>query len=336
MKLRTVLGLSLGLTGLLVAGGATYIYYGLTHRPDMSAFTARTTPSDGRQKPSLRVTFLGVSTLLFDDGETKILLDGFFTRPNSRQLFLEKISPDKAIISASLQRAGIDKLAAVIVNHSHYDHAMDSPEVALQTGAMLVGSESTANVGRGGGLPEARIAVRQPGESMGFGRFKVTLLQSRHVPSPFTGGEITSPLVPPARGNAYLEGTSFAILIEHDGRRLLVNASAGFLPGGFAGQHADVVFLGIGQLGKQSRAYMEAYWQELVTTTGARRVIPIHWDDFSSPLDQPLRPIPFLLDDMNASMQFLSAEGGKSGVDVRLPMAWTAFDPFDRLTKSNR
>jgi len=33
--------------------------------------------------PGLRVMFLGVSTLLFDDGDTAILTDGFFTRPEN-------------------------------------------------------------------------------------------------------------------------------------------------------------------------------------------------------------------------------------------------------------
>ncbi len=126
---------------VVLASAAAYVYYGLTHRPDLSSFVALTAAPDINRNAPLRVTFLGVSTLLFDDGSTAILLDGFFTRPNSRQLFLEKISPDKTIIKNSLQRAGIDKLAAVIVNHSHYDHAMDAPEVAAQTGAVLVGSE---------------------------------------------------------------------------------------------------------------------------------------------------------------------------------------------------
>jgi L-ascorbate metabolism protein UlaG (beta-lactamase superfamily) len=316
---------------LVLAGAAAYIYYGLTHRPDVSSFAALKPAAAVSRNAPLRVTFLGVSTLLFDDGQTAILLDGFFTRPNSRQLFLEKISPDKTIIKNSLRRAGIDKLAAVIVNHSHYDHAMDAPEVALQTDAVLVGSESTANVGRGWGLPEARIAVRQPNDILTFGRFTVTLLQSRHVPSYFVGGDITAPLVPPVRASAYLEGVSFAVLIEHDGRRLLINASAGFVAGALAGRRADAVFLGIGQLGKQSPSYMAEYWREMVTASGARRVFPIHWDDFTRPIDQPLRPMPILLDDMNTSLKFLTAEGEKSGVDVRLPEAWTVFDPLDGL-----
>lgn len=338
--------IAFGLALLCIVGaGAAYVYDGLTHRPDISSFGVLKPAATTAPNTSLRVTFLGVSTLLFNDGETAILLDGFFTRPNLRQVLLGKISPDKALIKNTLQRAGVTRLAAVIVNHSHYDHVMDSPEVALQTDALLVGSESTANAGRGGRVPEQRISVRRPCDSMifqppcdsmTFGRFAVTLLQSAHAPSPFTGGEITEPLVPPVRASAYREGTSFAILIEHDGRRLLVNASAGYAPVSLGGRRAEVVFLGIGQLGKQSPDRMAAYWREMVSASGARRVIPIHWDDFTRPIDEPLQPMPFLLDDMNVSMKFLLAEGTKSGVEVKLPEAWTVFDPFDGLPAPSR
>src|SRR5512138_2353599 len=109
--MKYVIAFGLAITVVLI-GAAAYVYYGLTHGPDVSSFVAlRTSPDISRNAP-LRVTFLGVSTLLLDDGNTKILLDGFFTRPNARQLFLEKISPDKTIIKNSLQRAGIGRLAA--------------------------------------------------------------------------------------------------------------------------------------------------------------------------------------------------------------------------------
>ncbi|HEX7884266.1 MAG TPA: MBL fold metallo-hydrolase, partial [Afipia sp.] len=182
---------------LLIVAATAYIFHGLNNRPDIDAFNSFKTFSKAIPDHGLRATFLGVSTLLLDDGSTAILTDGFFTRPNSRQLFLEKIAPDKTVIETTLRRAGITRLAAVIVNHSHYDHAMDSPEVAARTGAVLIGSESTANVGRGWGLPESQIAVHRAGDVMAFGRFRVTLLPGRHVPSPFTGGEITEPLKPP-------------------------------------------------------------------------------------------------------------------------------------------
>jgi len=316
---------------LLIIGAIGYVVYGLNTRPDIGSFNSLKTLTKADGNPPLRVTFLGVSTLLLDDGETAILTDGFFSRPNSRQLLLEKIAPNIPLIEKTLQRAGITRLAAVIVNHSHYDHAMDSPEVAARTGAILIGSESTANVGRGWGLPEKQIEVHRAGDVMTFGRFRITLLPGRHVPSPFTGGEITEPLKPPVRANAYLEGGSFMVLAEHGDRRILINASAGAVPDAMRGYKADVVFLGTGQLGKRPASYMEDYWRETVEKTGARRVIPIHWDDFTRPLDQPLEPLPSLLDDFAASMRFLTERGQASGVDVKLPEAFVAFDPFEKL-----
>lgn len=316
---------------LLIVAAAVYIYHGLSNRPNIDAFNTQKSFSKVGLAPGLRVTFLGVSTLLLDDGETAILTDGFFTRPNSRQLLLDRIAPDKAIIEAALKRAGITRLAAVIVNHSHYDHAMDSPEVVARTGAVLIGSESTANVGRGWGLPDSQIAVRSAGDVMTFGRFRITLLPGRHVPSPFTGGDIAEPLKPPVRASAYLEGGSFMVLAEHGDRRMLINASAGFVPGAMSGRKADVVFLGTGQLGKRPASYMEDYWREVVDEPGARRVIPIHWDDFTRPLDQPLVPLPNLLDDFAASMKFLNERGRTSGIDIKLPEVFVAFDPFEKL-----
>ena len=274
------------------------------------------------------MTFLGVSTLLFDDGETAIMTDGFFTRPNAGDLFLRKISPDKALIARTLERAGIKKLAAIIVMHSHYDHAMDAPEVALQTGAVLVGSDSTANVGRGWGLPEDRILVRTLGSVLDFGRFRLTLLPSGHVPSGYPQGEITQPLRPPVRANEYLLGTVYALRVEHDGRAMIVNASAGFSPGGLAQQKADTIFLGLGALGKSDDANKNEYWRETVEASGAKRVVAIHWDDFTKPLDMPLQPLPNLFDDFDASMTFLKAKGAAQGVEIVLPQAWTRFDPF--------
>src|SRR5204862_525561 len=80
----------------------------------------------------------------------------------------------------------------------HFDHALDSPVVAMQTGALLVGSSSTANIGRGYGLPEERIRTVKFGDSLSFGRFKVHFLQSAHLPTGYASGPITAPLVVPA------------------------------------------------------------------------------------------------------------------------------------------
>jgi L-ascorbate metabolism protein UlaG (beta-lactamase superfamily) len=274
------------------------------------------------------VTFLGVSTLLIKDGTTALMTDGFFTRPGLFQIMRSNIEPDASLVAHSLQRCGAQPLAAVVVVHSHYDHAFDSPIVAQQTGAMLVGSESTANIGRGYGLPEDRIAVLKAPQTLEFGAFALTFVKSAHAPYALYPGPIASPVVPPARVSDYAEGECYSIFIARAGRTALVHASAGFVPGALEGRKADVIYLGVGALGKLGATYQEDYWREVVLATGARRVILIHWDDFWKPLSEPLVPQPHFMDDFDNTMRFVLERGRRDGVDVRIPTAWVAADPF--------
>jgi L-ascorbate metabolism protein UlaG (beta-lactamase superfamily) len=309
---------------VLLALGAGWLLYRLNDRPSLDAYAsfALASRDDAAPGPHVSVSFLGVSTLLISDDETSLMTDGFFTRPAKASVFLGRIAPDPDRIAQSLERAGARKLAAVIAVHSHYDHAMDSPEVARRTGALLVGSESTANIGRGVGFPEERIRVLTPGEPMRLGGFTLTPVLSRHFPHGMAMGEIREPLVPPASAMDYLDGGSFSLLVAHEAGSLLVQGSAGWREGALSGRQADVVLLGIGGLGGRDEAYREDYWREVVEPVGARCVIPIHWDDFTLALDAPLEPAPRLLDDVPASMAFLTRKTVGGAPALGLLPAW--------------
>lgn len=297
--------------------------------PSLAPYRELVRTRPGGTPSGFTVTFLGVSTLLFDDGETAFMTDGFFSRPGKLAVKLSAIAPDDAAIARGLERAHVKRLAAVIPLHSHYDHAMDAPHVAQRTGALLVGTESTANIGRGQGLPEDRIVVARPGEVLKLGEFSIYIFESRHVPSPVPmAGMIDVPLAPPAPADAYREGGCLTLLVVRGDRKVLVQGSAGFLDGALRGVRADVVYLGVGLLGRQDAAYRERYWNALVRDTGAQRVIPIHWDDFWLPLDAPLVPLPRLADDFDATMRFLVDRAHREHVDLELPTAWLAVDPY--------
>ena len=167
---------------------------------------------------AIQVRFAGVATLLFDDGETAWMTDGFFSRPSLARTAFMRIAPDRAAIEAGLKGLGVARLAAVVPVHSHYDHAMDSPLVAMQTGALLVGSESTLNVGRGLGMPEGRMRRVQPRERLTLGRWTLTFLASSHVPLPVLREgvveTIEAPLVPPAHSLRMARGPD----LGHRGR----------------------------------------------------------------------------------------------------------------------
>jgi L-ascorbate metabolism protein UlaG (beta-lactamase superfamily) len=246
--------------------------------------------------PALTTRFMGVSTILFDDGDTAILIDGFFSRPSVRRLLTRRIEPSQQRISHALRRAGFAadggrRLAAVVVAQSHHDHAMDSAEVARLTGATLFGSASTANIGCGAGLAGARNRIFEDGDRFTVGRFTITVIKSPHSrPRPFPG-TIRQTLRPPVWFTAYREGGNFSFLIEHGERRILVHPSANFDAGVMARYPAQTVFLGIAGLGEPFGRSTNAYWRELVLATGAQLVVPIHWDSFFHPLSQPLTPM---------------------------------------------
>jgi len=304
-------------------------------RPDLAAHAARfdVPPAAG----DFSVTFLGVSSLLFDDGASAVLTDGFFSRPSLLKVALARVAPDDGRIGFALTRLGLDHggggrhLDAVVPVHTHFDHVMDSAGVARRTGAALVGGESAANTGRGAGLAGDRIHVVTPGERVSYGAFTLTFLASEHCPPDRFPGVIAEPLAPPVRASAYRCGEAWSVLVEHtSGRTALVQGSAGYVTGALDGRRADVAYLGVGQLGVQDEDYIRTYWNQTVQAVGARRVVLTHWDDFFRPLDEPLRALPFTGDDLDVTLRVLAELADDQHVALHLPTVWRREDPWDR------
>jgi len=299
-------------------------------RPDLDDYAHRFDSPAAGDGSAVTVTWLGVSTLLIDDGNSAVLTDGFFSRPGLRDVALRRLRPSEERIRSCLSRAGIGRLSAVLPVHTHYDHALDSAVVAELTGAVLIGGESAANIARGQGMAEDRIVAAQPGVEMTLGDFGVTVVESRHCPPDRFPGVITGPVVPPARVGAYRCGEAWSTLVKHrpSGRRMLIEGSAGFRPGALQGHRAEVVYLGVGQLGMQPRSYIEQYWEHSVRTVGARRVVLIHWDDFFRPLSAPVRALPYAGDDLDVTMTVLGELAERDSVALHLPRLWEREDPW--------
>jgi L-ascorbate metabolism protein UlaG (beta-lactamase superfamily) len=279
------------------------------------------------QPRDLAVTFLGVSSLLFDDGDTQILTDGFFSRPNLLQVRFGRIKPNLRRIARAMRAAKIGKLGAIFVAHSHYDHALDSSEIAARTGATVYGSRSTEQLTIGAGLNPGQFK-EVSADSTKIGRFVVRAIPSAHSPNDRAAGSIDRPLVPPSKMTEWKTGDSYSFVIEHDGRVILVHASAGFIPKALQNVSAETVYLGIGVLGEQSDEFKEAYWREVVEAVGAAVIVPIHWDNFARSLDRPLRPWPKQFDNVVEAMEFLSRKCSGANIELRLPLKFVATSPW--------
>ena len=256
-------------------------------RLDIALLAQTPLPAD----PYVTATWLGTAGLLLDDGTTALLLDPFVSRPSlARVAFARPLPVDEARIDQWMKMPGVERTAAVLVSHSHYDHLMDAPSFARRTGATLVGSASTSAVGRSVGLPDSQVQTAALGTPMHFGDFAVTMLPSQHgavllgrVPY---AGTIDAHFSPPAKAKDYRMGGAFTVVVEHPSGTLLHHASAAWLPGVLDGVHADVVFLGLA-----GRADTGEYLDAVVDKTGAHAVVPIHWDNFFRSFDLPLRAL---------------------------------------------
>ena len=256
------------------------------------------------------------------------MTDGFFSRPSLVRSLLRPIAPDEVVIDACLRRAGVSRLGAVLVSHSHYDHALDSPAVAQRTGAELVGSSSTRLIADGYGFPVSRFRVASVGEPLRYGSFVVTPIRAAHTPKPRFTGHISHTVRPPASIREYKMGECYSWHICHPDGSLIVHASTNFVAGAYDGLEAETVYLGIATLGRLPDEFKDQYWQEMVRSVGARRVVPIHWDNFFKPLDRPLVALPRVADDLDASLRFLRTRGAIEGVEIAMPAVWDAVDPF--------
>ena len=297
-------------------------------RPDLAAYSTHFDVPPASPTTPLSVAWGGVTTLLVDDGSSAVMTDGFFSRPSLLSVAARPLGSSRSRIDAALSQLSANRLEAVVPVHTHYDHAMDSAVVAQLTGARLIGGTSAALIGQGHGLD--RIDTVESGEPVTAGNFDITLVEGSHCPPDRVPGAITAPVVPPVKVSAYKCGEAWSMLVHHrpSGQSLLIVGSAGFVAGALTGRRADVVYLGVGQLGLQPQSYLTEYWTQTVRMVGARRVVLIHWDDFFRPLDQPLRALPYAADDLDVSMRVLTRLAAADGVALHLPTLWRRADPW--------
>jgi len=237
---------------------------------------------------AVRVTWMGTAGLYVTDGESSFFIDPFVSRYGLFKVICGfSLSPQTDKVDDWIDRVGDCHADAVIVTHSHYDHAMDAPFFAQKTGALLVGSESAAMIGKGAGLAENQIKVAHSKDRLKIGKFEIVFIESRHSKAvlgriPWQG-KITQPLIPPAAASDYRLGEVFALWVTHPKGSFVHLGSAGFIEGMFGGMSAQTLFLSIA--GREDT-------RELLNCTamalGVRQIIPIHFDDFFRPVDKEI------------------------------------------------
>lgn len=222
--------------------------------------------------------WLGVAGIELYADDAALLIDPFVSRFPLRRAFSPHVRPDAALIARHLPHAD-----AVLVTHAHWDHLLDVPEIARQTGATVYGSANTCRLLALAGVPPEQCRQIAAGECFTVGPFTVTVWPARHVPllrRPVLQGALRDHRRQrPLRPWDYRMDVCFSFLVEAAGTRWLDWAgvdTAGAPP-------ADVLFVTL--FGSPAR------YRPLLAAVRPRWVVPVHWDNFFRPLSRPLRPL---------------------------------------------
>ena len=294
----------------------------LNMRPSMAQWP--TLPVSTQPSSSgVELRFIGTSGVVLADSENTLVIDGFVTRPPLWQVLATRVTPDADRVRKVRAHTGVSRLDAVMVTHSHYDHVMDAPEWVKQAGGEVWGTASTRNVALAEGIRAVRVVT--PEDTIRVGRFDVRFFQLDHGPPEKMRGMIAEGFTVPARATDYKTGDGLGFYFTHGSCRILVLPSAGKAHADLSQYPADVILLSIGQLGLQSPEHIRRYWRDTVRASGARLVIPVHWDDFSRSLDQPLEPLPYGVERVDVAMTEIMALAGDK-VHVALPVLYEPLD----------
>jgi L-ascorbate metabolism protein UlaG (beta-lactamase superfamily) len=228
------------------------------------------------------VRWTGAAGLEFTHNGKTWLIDPYLSRVGKATVFFGRPEADREKIFRYLD-ALPGKLQAVIVGHTHLDHALDVPEIIGKLPVSLIGNESLETLMALHGIP-GQVAVCTGNTRVDLpGGAVVTMIPSLHGlvlfgRAPYAG-EIAPGQKPPLKASRYRHGRVFNIRIEVGGKSFLHVGTANLIDGELEGQTCDVLFLCM-----PGWKMIPNYHGRILSRVRPRIVVPFHFDDFSAPL----------------------------------------------------
>ena len=217
-------------------------------------------------------------------GNRTILFDPYFARIPTG--FLSgKFDPKTPLKSdPALMDQHVKKADQILIGHGHWDHLMDIPYIAKKTSAMVIGSESHANLLRAYGVPEGQIVQVKGGEHMQFDGYTIEVFPSLHSMGPtkkfaVPGHRASVPEEPKTVGDLP-EGDSLCYVITvADRHSVFLMSSANFIERAITGIRPDVALVA-----SIFSNQIHDFTPRLLKALNYPKVIlPTHWDNFERP-----------------------------------------------------
>ncbi len=231
----------------------------------------------------LELEWLGVSGYRMTyEGQT-IFIDPYVSRvPLGTLLRRRPAVPDPAMLDRFIGHP--TGVLAVLVGHTHFDHAVDAPAIARRCRCPAYGSSSLTTLMRLHGLERQAIEVT-PHEDYELGPFRVSFTPSLHsklvlgLAVPFDG-ELSCDHLDGLSPGAYRCGQVWGIHIEVAGMSFYHQGSANLLDDEVRHTGVDVFLAGVA-----GRGFTPGYWSRILPRLQPSVIVPTHYDDFFRPLD---------------------------------------------------
>jgi L-ascorbate metabolism protein UlaG (beta-lactamase superfamily) len=260
--------------------GSLLAYLATARRQHASdAVCARQLAWAGGLPPGLELTWLGTAGFRLAYQGTVVWIDPYVTRLSLRDLAARRVVP----ASPAAIAAWIDAADAVLVGHTHFDHALDVPAIARRFGARVFGSSSLAQLMKIHDLA-AHAVVVAPHRTYEVGPFRFHFVPSRHsrlqlgLAVPYAG-ELTCDHVDQLTPQRYRCGQVWGICIEVAGMRIYHQGSADLIEDEIRDRGVDLFLCGI-----SGRRFTPRYVERIVRALAPDRIVPTHYDDFFRPL----------------------------------------------------
>jgi L-ascorbate metabolism protein UlaG (beta-lactamase superfamily) len=235
--------------------------------------------------PGLSLRWLGTAGFAIGYQDHVLLIDPYLTRTSARDALFGRraLRTDPALIDRHVPSA-----SAVLVGHTHFDHALDIPEIARRRGCKAYGSRSLAHLMGLHGLSDRAVEVEH-GRCYEIGPFEVTFVDSLHsklllgraIPG---DGELTCDHLDGLHGGNYRCGQVYGIRIAVAGVTFFHLGSAELIEDRLPWREVDYLLLGIA-----GRSFSRDFTRRALSALSPRYVVPHHYDDFFRPLHAPLR-----------------------------------------------
>ena len=238
-------------------------------------------PANAPLPKGLTLTWLGTAGFRLAYQGTVVWIDPYLTR-----LPLADFVRRRVVASApEIVAKWVDAADAILVGHTHFDHALDVPAIARATGAVAYGSASLQHL-MGLHGEAARTIVVEAHRDYEVGPFRFHFVPSRHsklqlgLGIPFSG-ELTCDRADALIPQAYRCGQVWGILVEVAGVRFYHQGSADLVEDEIRDRDVEFFLCGI-----SGRRFTDDYAARIIRRLSPKVIVPMHHDDFFRPLGE--------------------------------------------------